>query len=418
MANAARLGIALAGSITLGVTLLPIAAHAQDPTKDTGPTAAPSKAPTPAHAEKPFEFGFNGSMLGAYDSNVFDKGTSSVPAGGADLTLGASIGVPLSQRVGWASGVGYGTNYRDGLGGNVGAGNTLRVDASAHTGIEVLLLGKTSLPGRHVKRASYPALKFGLEAKYALWSNPLTSQPKKQTDESVDALEPAAADAEAPAGEASAPAEHGASNDEGGGGGGEGAEEGDGAEAASIQTGSQTFSNPNTHHKVSGTARLMLEASKAFSAGLHVGSGRDIVNLADGAEVSPEYNDLLSGATATYKLSPKYLWLSGGYSFERRIYDGPNASGAPQDFDVHGGKLGFDVPLKLVKFKVGYDLRFKFADSGPAANNTRHQVQIGAEVPITKMFAAVLEARYTDTVVSGSADSIRFLGMSGLKVKM
>ena len=48
----------------------------------------------------------------------------------------------------------------------------------------------------------------------------------------------------------------------------------------------QTFSNPNTHHKVSGIAKLTLEATKKLSATLDAAFLHDFVNLTD-VEVSP-----------------------------------------------------------------------------------------------------------------------------------
>ena len=51
---------------------------------------------------------------------------------------------------------GRGPNYRDGVGGAVGDANALRVDANVKTGIAMLLLGKTSLPGRKVKKELIP----------------------------------------------------------------------------------------------------------------------------------------------------------------------------------------------------------------------------------------------------------------------
>jgi len=62
-------------------------------------------------------------------------------------------------------------------------------------------------------------------------------------------------------------------------------------------------------------------------------------------------------------------------------------------------------------------VRFKSADAGQAGNTTRHQLQIGTEVPITKTFAAVADARYTNTLFNRPPDSTRVIGIAGMKAK-
>jgi hypothetical protein len=401
--------------------------------------------PEKAEKEK-VDLGFVGTALGAYDSNILDKGTGAVGAAGLDVTLGLTVGVPVSKVLSWASGVGLGSNYRDGISGNVGGANALRLDAHVKTGIEALLAGKSSLPGRHVKHDVFPVVKLAVEAKYALWANPYLPQPPQAADETEDALEPtedddaASGDSGGGGGEAAlhrrgrpslmfAEGVEGADSAEAAGpeAGGEEAEE-EQPEAAEIPIGGQTFSNPNTHHKFTGVVRLTVEPVKKLTLGVDGGVGRDLVNLDDSVEVSPEYNEVTAGASAKYKISPKLLWVSLGYIFERRIFDEVGKTDLPQDFSVQGAKVRIDVPLKPVKFNLTYDIRFKLSDTsdvaGGSGNTTRHQFQLGAEIPIMKILAAVVETRLTDTqfspAVGGVAgpDSVRFIGLAGLKVSL
>ena len=378
-------------------------ARADDrPAKD-----APAGQPSGERKEKGFEIGLSAASLGAFDSNVFDKGKDPVMAAGGDVNVGVNLGVSLGHRVSWANAVGLGSNARHGVDGSAGDSNAMRVDAFLKTGLELLLFGESSLPGRSAKRSQLPALKLGLEAKYAYWSNPFITQPASDADPTVDALEPTEPATDSTDGEVAAE--------------GEGGDEGGSAEpteaAADIPIGAQTFSNPNTHHKLTGAARLVLEASSRLTFALEGGGGRDMVKLTDGVLVSPEYNEATADFSAKYKLLPKLLWVTLGYVFERRMFDEPNAKGLTQDFAVNGGKAVLDVPLKPVKFKLGYDLRMKSADAGSDGDTRRHQVQLGAEVPVSKSFAIVADARYTNTEMNGASSSTRFIGLAGLKAK-
>src|SRR6476659_8537768 len=101
-----------------GVTLLTLGlaattAHAADgalPVKD-----APSESPKGTSKEKPFEVGITAASLGAFDSNIFDKGKDPTSAAGGEVNVGVGVGVPLSSRVAWASGAGLGSNARQGI---------------------------------------------------------------------------------------------------------------------------------------------------------------------------------------------------------------------------------------------------------------------------------------------------------------
>lgn len=376
---------------------------------------APSGAPAKEGAARPYEVGLTAASLGAFDTNVFDKGTDPTMAAGGDVNVGVGIGVPLGARVAWASAAGLGSNARQGLDKSAGDANALRVDAHLKTGLELVLFGKTSLPGRPLKHPSYPALRLGLDVKYAYWSNPLVTQAKAPADSGLDALEPtdAASDGDL------------ALQDAESDGGGDGASEGEsddgagGAEAtaADVPVGAQTFSNPNTHHKLTGATRLVLDVSSRLAVTAEGGGGRDMVRLDDTVQVSPEYNEMNADLSAKYKVAPAYLWVTVGWAFERRIYDVPDAKGLEQSFDVNGLKALVDVPLKAVKVKLGYDLRIKSADAGSARDTTRHQVQVAGELPVSKVFAVVADARLATTVFSAQPDSMRFIGLAGVKAK-
>jgi OmpA-OmpF porin, OOP family len=390
------------------------------------------------------DFGVDGSAFGVVDTNIFDKGANTVQAVGFDVTSGLHLGVPLSPHISWISSGGLGTNYRDGVGGSVGEANAMRVDANAVTGFETLLVGKTSLAGRKVKKPTYPNMKLTLQAKWALWANPLITQKPAQDDETIDALEPSDSDDDdGSSGEGSgggarnewrrhprtyAQADSSSANDgspEGGGGdegqgdddaGGDNEGEGEG-EPAEVSAGPQTFSNPNLHNHLSGIVKLALDTSKRWSFGADATFGRDFVDLEDTVETNPQYDEITGGLTAKYKLLPKLLWLTGGYVFERRFYDEDLPSGASQDFFVQGAKFVADIPLKHVKLKASYDVRFKIADAGSSKNAIRNQVQVSAEVPIGKVFSIVDESRFTYTLFDGSPNSTRFIELLGAKVK-
>jgi outer membrane protein OmpA-like peptidoglycan-associated protein len=400
-----------------------VSARPERPTPKTGPDVAK------------VAIGATGSALGVVDTNIFDKGANTVQAVGFDVTAGLTVGVPVTPTLSWASAIGLGTNYRDGVGGDVGGADAMRVDASVKTGIEALLAGRTSLAGRKVKRSTFPSVKLSLDAKYALWANPLITQPPALDDETVDALEPSDDD------------EAGGSSGGGGGGGdasrersasprryaqassntasdaapdaGDGGGEGEGEEEqpAEVQAGPQTFSNPNFHNKVSGIARLDVETSKRLSFAADATFGRDFVDLEDSVETSPNYDEITAGLSAKDKLSPKLLWLTLGYVFERRFYDDLSAAGASQDFFVQGAKVAVDLPWKPGKLKVSYDLRFKLADAD-GKNTTRNQVQASGELPLDKIFSAIAEARFTYTIFDGAPDSTRLIVLAGMKAKL
>ena len=384
---------ALVSTVVTLSALIPAAAHAQ--AKDSPAARAGAKPP-----EKAFDLAVTAASLGAVDSNIFDKGASPVMAAGGEVNLGLGIGVPLGSAVSWASGAGLGTTGRRGINGDAGDSNALRLDGHVKTGLEILLFGRTSLPGRAVKKPELPALKVGLEAKYAYWSNPLISQPAAQSDAAVDALEPSDDSSDVTLAE----------GDEEGG-------DGTQAEAAEVPIGAQTFSNPNTHHKVTGATRITLEITSALSVAAEAGGGRDMVRVTDTVQVSPEYNEVTADLSAKYKLLPKYLWITVGSSLERRMFDEVNAKGDAQDFTVSGARLALDLPLSPIKVKLSYDVRFKSADAGLTGNTTRHQLQVGAEVPVTKVFAAVADARYTNTMLNAAPDSTRAIGIAGMKAK-
>jgi hypothetical protein len=380
---------------------------------------APAGAPAKEEGARPYEVGITAASMGAFDSNVFDKGTAPTMAAGGDVNVGIGIGVPLGSRVAWASGAGLGSNARQGIDRSAGDANALRVDAHLKTGLEFLLFGKTSMPGRPTKKPRYPALRLAVEAKYAYWSNPFITQPKTATDCSIDALEPT--DTTSDGDLALQDAENGGGSDGASDGVAESDAEEGGAdsqvESADIPVGAQTFSNPNTHHKLSGATRLLFDLSSRLSLTAEGGGGRDMVRLDDTVQVSPEYNDATADVSAKYKVAPSFLWVTVGYAFERRIYDELNAKGLEQSFDVNGVKVVIDVPLKRLKLKAGYDLRMKSADSGATGDTTRHQVQLAAELPVSKAFAVVADARHTNTIFSGQPDSTRFIGLAGLKAK-
>jgi hypothetical protein len=405
------LGVVLAGLAAWGPA---VAAAQESPAAPApGKPDATSNAETKTKSAKPpksFEFDVTGAVLGALDSNVFDKGDNPILAGGVDVDLSLQFGIPVGKRLSWIVGLGFGSNFRGGLSGDVAA-SALKIDANAKTGLEVLLAGKSSLPGRHVKKSVFPVVKLGVEVKYALTTNPLTTE--KKTDVGADALAPAdEADDVSDSTESgdSANAEEAAD---------EADAEDDGEEEAEASSGAsgQTFSNPNTHHKGSGVARLTIEPTKTLTLGADVGGARDFVNLTN-VETSPQYSEFTGGVNVKYKIHPKYLSLSAGYSYERRSYDEQKTkSGEDLQFDVHGGKLGIDVPLNAFKIKAVYDVKYKFVGVDETTNQVRHQGQLVVEVPLIKNLAAVADGRLSSTVPAAAPSALRFIGLAGLKMK-
>jgi hypothetical protein len=110
----------------LGATaaFFPAIASAQEtPQKAEAKPADAGKGKKPEAPEKAkVEVGVTGTAMGVYDTNIFDKGANTIQGAGFDVTMGLNLGVPLTKAMSWASGVGLGSNYRDGIGGGDGGG--------------------------------------------------------------------------------------------------------------------------------------------------------------------------------------------------------------------------------------------------------------------------------------------------------
>jgi hypothetical protein len=339
----------------------------------------------PAPAPSPVDFALSASGMGAVDSNVFDRPSGRIAAGGVDFDANGLLGVPLGSRVSWIGAGNFVANYRSGT--NVSDGsNATKLDGIAKTGLEGLLFGKTSLPGQKVDHGVFPAMKLSLALKYAYTSNPVFGQQPSQVDETSDVLEPA-------------PDEMSFEDDG----------------TAGVPIGGQTYSNPNIHHRASATVRDSLEAGKRLLFTLDATALRDGVGVVDG-EVSPNFYSGAASLNARYKLAPQYLWLTAGYSFEQRSYQLLTVpSGSPLRFGTHGLKVALDLPLTWVKLKLGYDLRLRRVGADITQNRNRHQVQAALEMPLGKSFSAVIDARFTDTTSPVGPDSARVITMAGLK---
>lgn len=358
--------------------------------------AQEAKPPTEVSAKPPPKIGreleLSLSSLGAYDSNVKDK-DQAASAGGFDLGIQLKLGVPLGQRFGWGSSAGFGTKYRNG-GVTEPSATTLKLEASAATGFEALLAGDGSIPGRKLKGTVFPLVKLGLEGRYKLSTSPVITKPVEGFDDIEDSLE--------------------VSEDSDEDSGDEDEEEG-----ASTGGGGQTFSSPNTHHNLGGTLKLGIEPVKRFGIHLEGGLHHDFVALGEGVLVSPEFTE--AGGSTTFKLRivPEILHASLGYGFEHRWYDEETTkAGDPLSFAVHGIKAGLELPLKRVKLKASYDLKLRVVDIDPAMNRTRHEVQLGAEVPVLEKLSALVDTRFSATEGSSGPAALRFIAMAGLKYKL
>lgn len=353
------------------------------------PTEVSAKAPPAPKVGSEVELSL--SSLGAYDSNVKDK-DQAVSAGGFDLGIQLKLGVPLGQRVGWGSSAGFGTKYRNG-GVTEPSATTLKLEGSAATGFEALLAGDGSIPGRKVKGTVFPLVKLGLEGRYKLSTSPVITKPVEGFDDIEDSLE--------------------VSEDSDEDGGDEDEEEG-----ASTGGGGQTFSSPNTHHNLGGTLKLAVEPLKRFSVHLEGGLHHDFVALGEGVMVSPEFTEVAASTTFKLRIVPEILHAALGYSFDHRWYDEETTkAGDPLLFMVHGIKAGLELPLKRVKLKASYDLKLRVVDVDTAMNRTRHEVQLGAEVPVLEKLSALVDTRLSATEGSGPT-ALRFIAMAGLKYKL
>jgi hypothetical protein len=338
----------------------------------------------PVHAEvsqaapppSDVKYGLSASGMGAVDSNVFDRASGRISAGGVDFDAAGCVGVPLEGGTTWTVAGNFVANYRSGTNASDGS-NATKIDGIAKTGLETLVMG-----GKGV----FPAMKLSLEGKYQYTSNPVLGMPLSQVDETADALEPATDDT--------------VFGDD---------------ESAGVPVGGQTFSNPNIHHRASATLRDLLEVGKRLSLTVDATALRDGVGVVDG-EVSPNFYQGAAGLSARYKLAPRYLWVTAGYTFEQRFYQSLAATnGSALQFGTHGLMIGFDLPLQWVKLKLTYDLRLKRVAIDPTQNRNRHQLEAALELPLGKNFAAVIDARFTDTTAPAGPDSARVIGMAGVK---
>src|SRR5262245_7084357 len=113
MYNARKIACSSGMLLAMGALAFSNTALAADapPQKD-----APQKTGE-ASKDKKWELGVTAASLGAFDSNIFDKGKDPVKAAGGDVNIGLTFGVPLGSSLAWASGAGVGTNARQGIGG-------------------------------------------------------------------------------------------------------------------------------------------------------------------------------------------------------------------------------------------------------------------------------------------------------------
>jgi hypothetical protein len=394
--------------------------------------AAPSKsADKPRSPTKriPLDWEFNAQALGIYDTNLFEKGDIATTAGGTDLTMGGLAGYGLARRISAIGAASLGTNVREGFARGAGA-NALKFDGGARLGLEMLVFGQASLPGRKIKTESHPSLRLALEGRYAYSSTPNLEQPARApsdplrvVDNTADAFQSEdPADDESNSGASEEDHKEDDKGDEKSTGKSSGSvRESETADAAASPAGSggpQAFRNPFTHHKVAAASRASLELSKVLGFGLDGAFARDMVDLTNVKE-SPQYVELLSGLNGRYKLFPNSLWLTVGYSFDRRWFDvQKNASGDRLRFSMHGLKVAIDVPTKQAKFRLSYDFRQKITDGDPSGDQSRHQGQLVVEVPLFKYVSALADTRVSSTSFVGKADALRFIAMAGLKLKM
>jgi len=410
----------------------PAVASPEDLTPKPQAVAASSKgADKPRSPAKriPLDWEVNAQALGIYDTNLFEKGDLATTARGTDIALGGLAGYGIARRISAIGAASLGTSVREGFSRGAGA-NALKFDGGARLGLEMLLLGQTSLPGRKIKTESHPSLRLAVEGRYAYSATPNLEQPARAptdpirlVDNTADAFQ-----SEDPADDesSSGASEEDEKGDEKGEAKGTGKSSGSVRESDATDSGvspagsggPQAFRNPFTHHKVASASRASLELSKTLGFGLDGAVARDMVDLTN-VKVSPQYTELLSGLNGRYKIFPNSLWLTAGYSFDRRWFDvQPNANGDRLRFSMHGLKVAVDVPTKRAKFRLSYDFRQKVTDNDPSGDQSRHQGQLVVEVPLFKYVSVLADSRVSSTSFVGKADALRFIAMAGLKFKM
>lgn len=346
---------------------------------------APQKTETAPPAEKPRNWEITSSLTGAYDSNVFNK-AAAVSAAGTDAELGLKFGVPMTSRLDWFAAGTYGTNFRMGTG-ELTSKDALKMDASFRTGFGLVLLGAKKDPSAPPPKG--PKLKLGIEGKYALTTTPLLTQDKSEFDVTADTLQPDDDDD--------------ASGED---------------EEAGVGSSVQTFSNPFTHHKVTGSFTVAFEPTSQLGFLIDAGGGGDFVDLTN-VEVSPQFVEFSAGLSAKFKLVPKYFWVSAGYNWEHRWYEAQTAAnGELLAFGTHGVKVALEFPLKPLNLKLAYSPNFKIVEIDPSTNTTRHQIQLAADLALSKGLALVVDFRVSDTQVAEREDVWRYLGVAGLKLKL
>ncbi len=353
-------------------------------------------ADTPKNAavsadQKKLEFEFSTCTLGAGDNNVFDKGTNETAAIGTEVGLSAQLGVPISSRFGMRVAPSFDVNYRVPFSTK---DNVLKLEGGLKIGFETLLAGRSSVPGFKTKNGIFPVLRLGFESKYLLSTTPILGEPQAAYDETADAI---ATGSDVTASEAG--------------------QEGE-ASGESSGVANQVFANPNTHHRISETVRLATETSKALTLTAEGTVLHDFVDLAE-LTTNTTFTSVTPGVNFRYKIAPDYFWLSGGYTLDIRSYEEKLATnGAPLHFHVHGVKGTIDIPLRLIKFKLSYEAKFEVVSIDKSMNRTRHQVDLGTEIPTGKYLSIIVDGRVTDTTSSTGPDALRFVGLGGLKFKM
>jgi hypothetical protein len=310
-------------------------------------------------------------VLGAYDSNLYNDTSEPVAAAGVDASLGFLVCMPATDRVSWASSATFASGHRDGVFPDSDT-NEQRLAGSVKTGLKIPLFGGGGGPG-----ASFPRLTLAIDGQFSVSSNPVLASQASQVNQTAS----------------DTASDSGASSD-----------------GSSAPFPTDTFSA--THERFSGDGHLIVDTSAKTLFDFDMAVLRSYNLLED------EYVALRAGVIARERLA-RFLFVGGGYSFERKWKDGGTSSdGLPSVSDVHTVRAEVTAPLSAVIIKLSYALANSVTFGDDARSSIRHQAELTFEVPIVERTLAMLtQFRYVDAVNGTGPDSTRLTASLGFRLR-
>jgi hypothetical protein len=310
-------------------------------------------------------------VLGTYDSNLYNDTSDPVAAAGVDAALGFLLCMPAVDRVSWTTSASFASGHRDGVYPDSDT-NEQRLAGSVKTGLKLPLFG-----GAGRGDARFPRLTLELDGQLAVTSNPvLVSQTIQVNQTASDTASDSAGS----------------------------------SDASSAPFPTDDFSA--THERLSGEGHLIVDTSARTLFDFDMAIVRSYNLLKD------EYVALRAGVAARERLA-RFLFVGGGYSFERKWKDaGATFDGLPDVSDVHTVRAEVTAPLDPVIIKFSYALANNVTFGDDARSSIRHQVELSFEVPLVDRTLALLtQFRYVDLVNGTGPDSTRWVASLGFRVR-